>query len=261
MGPYPVACRPAGRDRRGVRLSEEISAKVFIQRLEALQTPEQLKNIQRYFKTGKGEYAEGDVFIGVRMAHVFALAKEFIDLPPAEIEILLDHPVHEVRAGAASTMAKQAARATTPVSRRTELYKLYLRRHDRINNWDLVDLAARDVVGAHLYDKSRNPLYRLARSRVLWERRTSIVATMYFIGKGDLTDTFRIAEMLLNDEEDLIHKATGWLLRSAGMGHPQELMAFLDEHAPAMPRTLLRYSIERLDKEHRVRYMAIKKTR
>ncbi len=159
----------------------ERTAAAFVERLEQHQSDEEMRKIQRYFKTGAGEYGEGDVFIGVRMGEVFGLAKEYVDLPPDEIETLLESPVHEVRAGALSVMDKQARRKRTPESRRKELYDLYLRRIDRINNWDLVDLAAPYVIGGYLVDKPRDILYELARSEDLWERRTAIVSTSYFI--------------------------------------------------------------------------------
>ena len=192
------------------------------------------------------------------MGDVFALAKRYVDMPPGEIEKLLESPLHEVRAGACSIMAKQAARKRTAPERRTELYELYLRRHDRIDNWDLVDLAARDVVGAQLADGPRDKLYELARSDDIWERRTAIVATHHFIRDGDLDDTFRIAELLLGDEEDLIHKPVGGWLREAGKHDRARLLAFLDEHAAAMPRTALRYAIEHLDPELREHYRGLR---
>lgn len=237
---------------------EEISAKWFVKRMEAHRSPEELKKIQRYFKSGKGEYGEGDQFMGVRMGHVFALAKEFIDLPPDEIEKLLESPVHEVRAGALSIMDKQARNKKTPESRRKELFNLYLRRMDRINNWDLVDVCAPYVIGGYLFDKPRDILYKLARSKNMWERRTAIVSTYYFIRQNDITDTFKIAEMLLNDDQDLIHKAAGGWLREAGKQDQQKPLRFLDKHAATMPRTFLRYAIERLDKKQREHYLSVR---
>jgi DNA alkylation repair enzyme len=234
----------------------EPSAEQFVHELGEHQSDEELRKIQRYFKSGEGEYGEGDVFLGVRMGDVFKLAKQHIDMPPDEIELLLESPLHEVRAGGCSIMAKQAARKRTPDERRAELYALYLRRHDRINNWDLVDLAARDVVGGYLADRPRDVLYELARSENLWERRTAIVATAWFIRDGDLDDTFAIAELLLDDDEDLIHKAVGGWLREAGKKNRQRLLAFLDEHAAEMPRTALRYAMEHLDAEQRAHYRA-----
>jgi len=185
------------------------------------------------------------------MGEVFALAKEYIDLPPDEIETLLESPIHEVRAGALSIMDKQARSKRTPSIRRQELYELYLRRHDRINNWDLVDLAAPFVVGGYLFDKPRNVLYELARSGNLWERRTAIVSTSYFIRQGEVADTFAIAGILLDDPEDLIHKATGGWLRAAGDVDRPQLERFLETHAAAMPRTMLRYAVEHFEQEER----------
>ena len=198
--------------------------------------------------------------MGVRMGQVFALAKEFIEMPPSEIEKLLESPIHEVRAGGCSIMGKQAMSKKTSERRRKELYDLYLRRHDRINNWDLVDLASYKVVGSYLFDfdKPRGILYRLARSKDIWERRTAIVSTLYFIGKGDVADAFKIADILVDDDQDLIHKATGWALRSAGQNERQKLLSFLDKHAATMPRTALRYAIEHLNKKQRDHYLSMK---
>lgn len=236
-----------------------MKATKFIERLKAHQSPEELKKIQRYFKSGEGEYGEGDKFIGVRMGQVFALAKEFIEMPLKEIEKLLDSPIHEARAGALSIMGQQARSKKTSPERKKELFDLYLRRHDRVNNWDLVDLGALYVVGIYLIDKPRDILYKLARSKNIWERRTAIVATGQLIRQGDVDDTFKIAELLLKDDQDLIHKAMGWMLRSAGGSDPKKLLAFLDKYAATMPRTALRYSIEKFDKKRRDHYMGMKK--
>jgi 3-methyladenine DNA glycosylase AlkD len=230
------------------------TAAEFIERLEAMRSPEQVEKYKRYFK-----FTENDIFIGVGMGQVFSLVKESLAMPPSEIEKLLESRVHEVRTGACSTMDKQARRKKTPESRRKELYDLYLRRHDRINNWDLVDVCAPYVIGGYLaeYDKPRDILYELARSANIWERRTAIVSTLYFARfNGEVDDTFRIAEILLDDKEDLIHKATGWGLRVVG---GSGLLEFLDRHAATMPRTALRYAIEHLDKAQRDHYMGMKK--
>ena len=235
------------------------TAQRFVEELETHRSPEQRDRYRRYFKLGEGEYGEGDEFIGVRMGQVFELAKEFIEMEPGEIEKLLESEVHEVRAGGLSIMDKQARRKKTPESRRKELFDLYMRRTDRINNWDLVDVSCPFVVGGYLFDKPRDVLYELARSDNLWERRTAIVSTYYFIRQGDLDDTFKIAEMLLDDDEDLIHKATGGWLRAAGKKDRDRLRTFLDERAATMPRTMLRYAIEHLDKEERRQYMDMKK--
>jgi 3-methyladenine DNA glycosylase AlkD len=237
------------------------NAERFVQVLETYRSPEQREKYRRYFKSGEGQYGEGDVFMGVPMGQVFALAKEFIDMPPEDIEKLLESPIHEVRAGATSIMDKQGRSKKTTESRRKALFDLYLRRTDRINNWDLVDVGCPYVVGGYLFDKPRDVLYELARSESLWERRTAIVSTSYFIRKGDVADTFKIAEILLDDDEDLIHKATGGWLREAGKKDLRRLLGFLDRYAAAMPRTALRYAIERLDKDKRDYYMSMKKSR
>ena len=231
-----------------------VTAKQFTERLKAHSSAEEREKLMRYFKT-----TDGDQFIGVRMGQVFALVKEFIAMTPDEIEKLLESKIHEVRAGGCSIMDKQARRKKTTPERRKELFDLYLRRHDRINNWDLVDVCAIYVVGGYLFDKPRRVLYKLARSKNMWERRTSIVSTAYFIRQRDLDDTFNISELLLGDKEDLIHKATGWMLRFAGDKDRARLISFLDEHAATMPRTALRYSIEKFDEKQRKHYLSIKK--
>lgn len=236
-----------------------LSAKNFIERLKSYQSPEELRKIKGYFKLGEGDYGEGDEFMGVRMGQIFELAKEFIDLPLDEIEKLLESPLHEVRVGGVSIMDFKARRKKISESERKELFDLYLRRHDRINNWDLVDRAAPHVVGGYLMDKPRDILYTLAHSTNMWERRTAIVSTFYFIRKGDLDETFKIAEILLNDKEDLIHKATGGWIREAGKKDIQQLINFLDKYAATMPRVMLRYAIEHLDKERRDYYLGMKK--
>jgi 3-methyladenine DNA glycosylase AlkD len=180
-------------------------------------------------------------------------------MPLDEVEKLLETPVHEVRVGAVSIMDFQARRRKTPESRRKELFDLYIRRHDRINSWDLVDRSAPYVIGSYLIDKPRDILYKLARSKDTWERRTAIVSTGYFIRQGDVADTFKIAEMLLEDREDLIHKAAGWMLREAGKHDRQELIRFLDKFAATMPRVTLRYAVEHFDKAERQHYLDKKK--
>ena len=234
----------------------ELTASSFEARMREHATPEQVENFQRYFKTGPGEYGEGDLFIGVRMGTVFALAKEHRGMPIAELETLLESPIHELRAGALTIMNEEAKAKKTSADRREQLFDLYLRRHDRINNWDLVDVACRYVIGVHLFDKPRGILYDLARSDNLWERRTSIVSTWYFIRAGQLDDAFALSELLLHDREDLIHKAVGWMLRYSGDQDPARLRAFLDEHRATMPRTMLRYAIEKFPKEERLAYLA-----
>jgi 3-methyladenine DNA glycosylase AlkD len=232
----------------------DLTAEHFEQRLEAHRSPEQARSYE-----GKLRTPDDDVVIGVPMGKIFALAKDFIDMPPAEIERLLDSSIHEARAGALSIMDKQARRKRTPPASRKELYDLYLRRPDRIDSWGLVDLGAPHVIGGYLFDKPRGVLYELARSDDTWQRRTAIVATLFFVRQGDVDDTFAIADILLHDEHDLIQKPTGGLLREAGKKAPERLLAFLDEHAATMPRTTLRYAIERLDDKQRAHYMSARR--
>lgn len=238
--------------------SDKITASEFTRQLKQKTSAAELKKIERYFKSGVGEYAEGDIFIGVRMGEIFALSKKFMNMPLNEIEELLESPIHELRVGAVSIMDFQARDKKTTEGRRRELFELYIKRHDRINNWDLVDRSAPYVVGGYLSDKPRTFLYKLARSKNIWERRTAIVSTFYFIRKGDLEDTFKVAEVLVNDKEDLINKATGGWIREAGKKDPKKLLAFLDKHAATMPRTALRYAIEHLDPKKKKHYMELK---
>ena len=239
-------------------IKKNLSAKEFERRLTALHSPAELIKIQGYFKSGKGQYGEGDQFLGVRMGQLFALAKEFIDMPITELEKLLDHKIHEMRAGALSIMDKQSRRRKMSEADRKALFDLYMRRHDRINNWDLVDVSCIHVVGQYLADKPRDILYKLARSRNMWERRTAIVSTAYFLKSGDVKDTFKIAELLIHDKEDLIHKAVGGWVRHAGRGKFRpELIAFLDKYGATMPRVALRYAIEHLDAKLKKYYMQL----
>lgn len=221
--------------------------------LNAHENPSDAVFLQRFFKTGKGQYGEGDVFIGLRVPTVRQIAKEYQGLALDEIEHLLESPIHEHRLCAVIIMAEQAKRADQ--AHHKHLYDLYLRRTDRINNWDIVDVSCRDVVGGYLFNRSRAPLYKLAKSKDLWERRIAIVSTWQFIRHGDLNDTFALAAVLLQDTQDLIHKATGWMLREAGKKDESRLKSFLDEYAAQMPRTMLRYSLERLHPEERQYYM------
>ena len=239
---------------------DAINAKQFVEKLKTFQSDDELKKILRYFKSGVGEYSEGDKFIGVRMAQIFALAKEFMEMPITEMKKLLESPVHEVRVGGVSIMDFQARNKKTTEGRRKELFDLYIQRHDRINNWDLVDRSAPYVVGGYLFGKPRNILYKLARSKNMWERRTAIVSTYYFIRQGDVEDTFKIAEILLNDKQDLIHKAAGGWLREAGKKDKQRLIGFLEKYASVMPAVMLRYAIEHFDKKQQQYYLSLKKT-
>lgn len=230
-------------------MSSELSAEDFLKRLNALRSSSVAKSHEHLASDND------DIILGVRMGQVFALAKEFMDMPLNEVEKLLESPVHEARVGAVSIMDFQARSKKTMETRRKELFDLYIKRHDRINTWDLVDRSAPYVVGGYLFDKPRKPLYKLARSKKMPERRTSIVSTGYFIRQSDVEDTFRLAELLVDDEHDLIHKATGWMLRAAGDVDRQKLLDFLDKFAASMPRITLRYATEHLDKKLRDIYL------
>lgn len=238
-------------------MQESINAEQFIIRLKSYRSPENKEN-QPNFKPGKVQNGEIDEELGVRMGQVFALAKEFIEMPLNEIEKLLESPIREARVGAVSIMDFQARRKKTTQEHRQQLFKLYIRRHDRINYWGMVDRAAPYVIGGYLYDKPRDILYELARSKNIWERRTAIVSTYFFIRQGDLEDTFKIAEILVNDEEELIQTAVGGWIREAGKQDPQRLISFLDKYAVSMPRTALRYAIEHLEKEQRDHYSGLR---
>lgn len=241
-------------------MTERLTAKRFLVELKKIQSDEELRKHRRYFRFDPDNQPKDNYFIGVRMGDIFKLAKEFVDMPVGEIETLLESPIHEARVGALSIMGQSAKAKKLTEQRLAELYELYIRRHDRINNWDLVDLAAYYVVGKYLADKPRDILYNLARSKNLWERRSAIVATAHFILKQkQVDDTFAIAEMLLDDKEDLVHKGTGWMVRAAGDVDRPRLIDFLDKHAATMPRVLLRYSIEKLDKKQREYYLGLKK--
>lgn len=236
----------------------EATAEKFKERIESLASREELIKHTRFFKFDPDDQPADNYFIGVRMGYIFNTAKEFTKMPVGEIEKLMDSPVYEVRTGALSIMGKAAGEKSISQERLKELYELYLRRHDRVNDWGLVDLGAHQVVGRYLIDKPRDILYELARSDDPYRRRSAIVATAAFIRKKDVGDTFRIAEILVNDTEDTVHKGTGWMLRAAGDVDRAELLKFLDKYAATMPRVMLRYSIEKLDKAQREHYMKLK---
>jgi 3-methyladenine DNA glycosylase AlkD len=208
---------------------------------------------QRFFKTGPGEYGEGDVFLGVRAPEMRRLAKEFQELAPKEIRSLLRSEIHEERALALLILVRKYPQGDQREQER--IYKLYMSHLRFINNWDLVDLSAEHVVGAYLKEKSKKSLYDLARSKDLWERRVSILATFHYIKRNEFTETLKIAKMLLLDEEDLIHKAVGWMLREVGKRDLATEEGFLKANYKKMPRTMLRYAIERFPEPKRQRYL------
>jgi len=230
---------------------KSITAKQFIEELSPLQTKKELENVQRYFSYEGVE----SKFLGIRMSDIFALAKQSAQMPLNEIEKLLNSDFYEARMGAVSIMDFQARDKKATSDNKKQLYDLYILKHDRINNWDMVDRSAPSVVGGYLADKPRKMLYKLAKSKNVWERRTAIVATYFFIKQDDVDDTFKIAEILVNDKHDLINKAVGSWVREAGKRDEQKLLAFLNKFSATMPRTTLRYAIEKLSKAQKMHYL------
>lgn len=215
--------------------------------------------LQRFFKTGAGQYGEGDIFIGVRVPKTRLVCKTFKLLPLSEVQVLLDSPVHEHRLAGLIIMTLQYPRANE--AGKKQLYELYMANvyKGRVNNWDLVDVSAERIVGPYLADKPKDILYELARSDNLWQRRVAVLSTFAYIKQGEPGVTLELAELLLHDTHDLIHKAVGWMLREVGKRVDEAILIdFLDRHAAVMPRTMLRYAIERLSVDKRTYYMQLK---
>ncbi|HMB91854.1 MAG TPA: DNA alkylation repair protein [Rhodothermales bacterium] len=223
------------------------------QTLRDLGDPERATHSQRYFKTGPGEYGESDVFRGIRVPVLRALVKEQDDLSLDEIERLLHTHFHEDRLLALLILVRRYKRGN--VATKQAVYDLYLRNTAYINNWDLVDSSAPQIVGTHLLERTRDLLYELVESDDLWERRIAILATQAFIRQDDFEDTLKLSALLLEDDEDLIHKAVGWMLREVGKRHLEAEEAFLRVHYQQMPRTMLRYAIEKFPEPKRQAYL------
>ena len=222
-------------------------------RLRVLASAEEAKVLQWFFKTGPGEYGEGDVFIGVRVPALRQLVRACPAAGEPAAKVLLRSRVHEERLLALLLLVRQFANGDGPTRERT--YRLYLDCTDRINNWDLVDLSAPNIVGEWLLERDRRPLARLAKSKSLWERRIAIVATSAFIRRHQFDDTLRLADLLLHDTHDLIHKATGWMLREVGKRDEAVLESYLAPRCKTLPRTMLRYAIERFAEPKRQLYL------
>jgi hypothetical protein len=233
------------------------NAQNFLNDLKAMVAKDKVKEYEKYFISSDKRTSE-DIFVGVGLGQVFALANEYTGLPLEEIEILLDSPIHEVRVGAVSIMDWEARNPNLPKTRRKELFELYLRRHDRINDWDLVDRAAPNVVGGYLFDKPRDILYELARSDNPWERRTAMASTYFFIREDELDDTFKLAEILVDDPNKMVQKAMGGFLREAGRQNAQRLLDFLNRHAASMPQEMIKRATEHLEGELQDRYLGMK---
>jgi 3-methyladenine DNA glycosylase AlkD len=222
-------------------------------RSRQLASPADAKILRRFFKTGPGEYGEGDQFIGIRVPATRRLAQEFCSLSRRDILTLLQSPIHEERLLALILLVNAYKRADE--AGRAEVYELYLSHLDCVNNWDLVDSSAPYILGPHLKSRSRKILFRMAKSENLWHRRVAMLATFHFIRAGDFVDALRLAELLHDDEHDLMHKAVGWMLREIGKRDAAALKQYLDRHAAKMPRTMLRYAIEKLPGRERQRYL------
>jgi len=240
------------------KIMMSIRIKQIMKKLQALADSEIAAHSQRFFKTGKGEYGEGDQFLGIRVPVIRKCAREYRSISMEDTLTLLQSDFHEARLLALLILVAKYA-ASNRRAEQNEIYRSYLRHTKFINNWDLVDTSAEHIVGATLFSKQRKPVYRLVRSKSLWERRIGVMATFHFIKKGDFSDTLAVAELLLQDREDLIHKAVGWMLREVGNRHLPTEEEFLLKHYKEMPRTMLRYAIEKLPEEKRLAYLHGKK--
>ena len=221
--------------------------------LKELEDKKKAQDLQRFFKTGPGEYGEGDIFLGIKVPILRKIAKKYKDLKLWEIEKLFHSPIHEKRF--LSLVFLTQAYAKSNEKEKKKLYKFYLKNTKYINNWDLVYTSAEHIIGAFLRDKSKKPLHSLAKSRSLWERRIAIMATFNFIKQNCFNETLKIAKMLLTDKEDLIHKAVGWMLREVGKRNLSTEEIFLEEHYNKMPRVMLRYAIEKFPEAKRRKYL------
>jgi len=231
-----------------------LTAAAALTSLRKLANKKKAKILQRFFKSGPGEYGEGDKFWGITVPAIRQTARGYIDLPLTEVRKLLGSPMHEARLLGLLTLVLRFSKLFP--AEQKKVFCFYLKMTARINNWDLVDLSAPSIAGEYLADKDRAVLLRLARSKSLWERRIAIVATHAFIRRHDFGFTFKIARLLLADEQDLIHKAAGWMLREVGKRDPAALERFLRSYSRVMPRTMLRYAIERFSEAKRKRYLA-----
>jgi len=214
---------------------------------KALENKEKAVILQRFFKTGKGQYGEGDIFLGITVPKQRELAKKYKDLNLNELQTLLDSKIHEHRLTALIILTSQYKNNPETT------YNFYLKNTKNINNWDLVDLSAPNIVGNYLLNKDKSILYTLANSNHLWEKRISIISTFYFIKNNKFDDTLKISEILLKDKHDLIHKAVGWMLREVGKKDKNILVKFLNKHT--LPRTALRYAIEKFPEKERKKYL------
>lgn len=237
-----------GQVKPGRRVLKEIQ-----ERLRGLGDGKRARVSQSFFKTGPGEYGEGDIFLGIRVPRLRKLAKEYQDIGLKETEALLQSGIHEERQLALFILIGSFLKASR--SEQERIYELYIRNTAFINNWDLVDSSAEHIVGAFLMDRSAEPLFTLARSESLWDRRIAVVSTHHFIKRGRFSETLEISKRLLSDKEDLIHKAVGWMLREIGKRDLESEENFLKTYYRSMPRTMLRYAIEKFPESKRQAYL------
>jgi len=225
--------------------------------IQRLRNPEKAKILSGFFKTGKGQYGEGDIFLGISVPEQRKIAKKYSDLPLKDLHKLLSNRIHEYRLIALLILIGRYRSADETEKR--NIFNLYLKNTQYINNWDLVDLSAPNIIGDYLLKRDRSILYRLAQSENLWERRIAVISTFAFIKADQFDDTFLVSELLLHDRHDLIHKAAGWMLREIGKRDQQKEEIFLRKYAAVMPRTMLRYAVERFDSKKRLSYLDLKK--
>lgn len=223
--------------------------------LRSLANPEKAIILQRFFKTGKGQYGEGDVFLGITVPQSRTIAKKYLSLSPEEIKQLLQSKIHEERLIALLILVENFRKSKKDRSKQRRIYEFYLSNTSGINNWDLVDLSAEKIVGEFLLQDEKSILKQLALSSNIWERRIAMIATFAFIKKRRFGESLALAEMLMEDEHDLMHKAVGWMLREIGKRDQRVLEIFLQQRYKSMPRTMLRYSIEKFPEEKRQKYL------
>ncbi len=232
-----------------------MTAEQIKKELAAKAEPGFAEKVTRFFKTAPGTYGYGDVFIGVRVPEIRKVVKNYRHLPLDQIKTLLLSGIHEERFAALVLMNGRFAAGGAKEDEKRRIYELYMDRRAHVNNWDLVDVSAPHIPGAWLYKRDKAPLYTLSASESLWDRRIAVVSTLFFIRKNRFKETLSLAGMFLDDKEDLIHKAAGWMLREVGKRSPDTEEAFLKTHLHRMPRTMLRYAIERFPQEVRRRYL------
>jgi len=229
------------------------SYKSILADISAKKNIKQADILSRFFKTAKGQYGYGDFFLGIKVPVQRQIAKKYITLKLDDLQKLINSKFHECRLTSLLILTYRFPKSSKIEQR--EIYNFYIKNLNHINNWDLVDLSAPNIIGNYLYKKSHRPIYNLVKSKNIWHRRIAVLSTFHFIKNNDFTDSIRISKLLLNDKHDLIHKAVGWMLREIGKRDQKQLIEFLDEHCLEMPRTMLRYAIEKLSESERKKFL------